>query len=57
MQAPREKCPNTEFFLVLIFPHSDCMEYLSTNVGKYGPEKTPYSETFHAVKGFLSKCK
>ena len=32
----REKCPNTEFFLVLIFPHSD-WKYLSVfslNAGK-----------------------
>ena len=31
----REKCPNTEFFLVRIFPHPDW--------------KTPYLDTFHAV--------
>ena len=43
----REKCPNTEFFLVPIFPHSDWIrrdtEYPSVssrNAGKYGPEKT-----------------
>ena len=36
----REKCPNTEFFLVCIF---------SPNTGKYGPDKTPYLDTFHAV--------
>ena len=42
----REKCPNTEFFLVRIFPHSDWIRrntpYLfvfSPNAGKYGPEK------------------
>ena len=42
----REKCSNTEFFLVRIFPHSDWIrrntEYLSVfspNAGKYGPEK------------------
>ena len=52
----REKYPNTEFFLVLIFPHSDGIrkdtEYLSVfspNAGKYGPEKSPYLDTFHAV--------
>ena len=32
----REKCPNTEFFLVRSFP-------------EFGPEKTPYSDTFYAV--------
>ena len=37
--SQREKCPNTEFFLVRIFP----------NLGKYRPEKTPYLDTFHAV--------
>ena len=44
-----EKCPNMEFFLVRIFPHSDWIrrdtEYLyvfSPNKRKYGPEKTPY---------------
>ena len=52
----REKCPNTEFFLVRIFPHSDWIRrdtsYLSVfspNTGKYGPEKTPYLDNFHAV--------
>ena len=51
-----EMCPNTEFFLVRIFPHSDWIwrdtKYLSVfspNAGKYGPEKTPYLDTFHAV--------
>ena len=51
-----EMCPNTEFFLVSVFQHSDWIRrdtlYLSVfslNAGKYGPEKTPYSDTFHAV--------
>ena len=38
----REKCQNAEFFLDRIFP----------NTGKYGPEKTPYFNTFHAVPFF-----
>ena len=33
----REKCADTEFFLV------------SPNTGKYGPEKTRYLDIFHAV--------
>ena len=33
-------CPNTEFFLSVFSP----------SAGKYGPEKTPYLDTFHAVK-------
>ena len=52
----REKCPNTEFFLVRIFPHSAWIRrdtpYLSVfspNAAKYGPEKTPYLDTFNAV--------
>ena len=28
----------------------------SPTAGKYGPEKTPYLETFHAVADFLSYC-
>ena len=46
----REKCPNAEFFLVRIFPHSDWIRrytpyvsVFSPNPVKYGPEKTPYS--------------
>ena len=52
----REKRPNTELFLVRIFLHSDCIRrdtsYLSvfsSNAGKYGPEVTPYLDTFHAL--------
>ena len=43
----REKCPNTEFLLVRIFPHP---ALFSPNAGKCGPEKTPYLDTFHAVQ-------
>ena len=56
IRALCEMCPNTEFFLVLIFPHLDWIRrdtrYLSVfspNAGKYGPEKTSYLDTFHAV--------
>ena len=45
-----EKCTNTEFYLVRIFPHSDWLrrntEYLSPNARKYGREKTPYLVLF-----------
>ena len=51
-----EKCPNTEFFLVRIFPHSDWIRkdtpyifVFSPNTCKYGPERAPYLDTFHAV--------
>ena len=49
-----EKCPNTEVFLVRIFPHSDYLSIFSPNAGKYGPEKTPYLDTFHKVLVMLS---
>ena len=39
----REKCSNTEFFSGPYFP------VFSPNTGKYGPEKTPYVDTFHAM--------
>ena len=53
-QSLHEKCPNTELFLVRIFPHSDVF---SPNAGKYRPEKTPYLDTFHAVIGKVSMLK
>ena len=37
--ALREKFPDTEFFLVRIFPY---LSVFSPNAGKYGPEETPY---------------
>ena len=43
----REKCPNTELFLVRIFLYFDWI--FSPNSEKCGPEKTPYLDTFHAV--------
>ena len=59
--AVREKCPNTEFFLIRIFLHSDRIrvdtEYISVfspNAAKYGPEKTPYLDTFK-IKVVLAK--
>ena len=45
----REKCPNTEIFLALILPHTLYLSVFSPNAEKYGPEKTPYLDTFHAV--------
>ena len=54
--ALREKCPNAELFLVCIFLYSDWIRrftrwisVLSENAEKYGPEITPYLDTFHAV--------
>ena len=50
------KVSKCRVFLVHIFPHSDWIRrdtsYLSvfcSNAGKYGPEKTPYLDTFHTV--------
>ena len=47
----RENCPNMEFFLVGIFLYSDWIQktVFGLNTGKYGIEKTPYLDTFHAV--------
>ena len=51
-----EKCPNTEFFLVCIFLYSDWIQrfeeqisIFSPNLGKYGPERTPHLDIFHAI--------
>ena len=51
-----EICQNTEFLLVRIFPHlgwirrdTKHLSVFSPNAGKYGPEKNPYLDTFHAV--------
>ena len=38
-----QKCPNSEFFSGLYFPS------FGMNTEKYGPEKTPYLDAFHAV--------
>ena len=51
----QEKYPNTDFFLVRIFPHSEIREV--PNPGKYGPEKTPYFDTFHTVLNFNNNIK
>ena len=58
--APRGKCPNTEFSLAHVFLYSDWIRrftayisVFSTHTGKYGPEKTPYLDTFLAVLLFL----
>ena len=57
-----EKCPNTEYFPVRIFPHSDWIRrdnsyfsVFSPNAGKHGPENTPYLNIFHTV--WLSNSK
>ena len=53
----RQKCPNTEFFLVCIFLHSDWIRRdtillrIQSECKKYRLEKTPYLDTFHAVFG------
>ena len=36
----REKCPHTGPYFFVVSP----------NTGKYRPEKTPYFDTFHAVR-------
>ena len=51
-QALCEYYPNTEFFLVRIFLYStqSDSDVFSRNIEKYGLEKTPYLDTFYAVK-------
>ena len=56
----RKECPNTEFFLVRIFSYLDRIRRFtleisrfSQNTGKYGPEKTPYSDIFREVDVLL----
>ena len=57
----REECTNAEFFLVRIFrirseygeiSSTHYLSVFSSNAGKYGPKKTPYMKTFHAVLSF-----
>ena len=57
----REKCPTAELFLASIFLYSDWIRIFtpqisifSPNTGKYGPEITPYLDTFHGVCYFSS---
>ena len=48
----REKCTNTELFLVRIVLYSDSIRRFTSNcpkTGKCGPEITPYLDTFHAA--------
>ena len=63
----REKCPNTEFFVVRVFPYTDSIRrstlWISAfspntglNTGKYEPEITPYLDTFHAVNSFSTRA-
>ena len=44
-----EKYPNTGFCLVRIFLYSEWMRRFP-NTSKYGPEKTLYLDTFHALQ-------
>ena len=37
------------FLIHAIYTYRLCEMCPNTNVGKYGPEKTPYLDTFHAV--------
>ena len=45
----REKCPNTEFFLVRIAERYSASLFIQSECGKIRTRKTPYLETFHAV--------
>ena len=54
-QSLREKCPDTEFFWSIFFCIRTEFGDLLQNKGKYGPEKTPYLDTFHTVNTTKSK--
>ena len=32
-----------------VYKNTSCLSIFSPNAGEYGPEKTPYLDTFHAV--------
>ena len=49
----REKCPNREYFLVRIFPHSEYLSVFSPNAGKYGPEKFGHFGHFSRMCNFV----
>ena len=49
IQSLREKCPNTEFFLVCVFLYSNWIPCIRTEYRKIRSKKTPYLDTFHAV--------
>ena len=59
----REKCPNTEFFSGPYFSayrlnterYGAISLLFSPNTGNYGPEKTPYLDTFHKVNVLIEK--
>ena len=58
---PRKYCPNTEFFLVCIFPYLELRRrftpsIFSPNPGKYEPEKTLSLHNFYTV-AIISKNK
>ena len=48
-QSLHEKCPNTESFWS-VFSH------IGLNTRKYGPEETPYLDTFHVVNAQFTYC-
>ena len=45
------KCDQTRSFFWFVFSRirTEYGEMFSPNAGKYGPEKTPYLDTIHAV--------
>ena len=42
------------FFWSVFSLHTPYLSVCSLNAGKYGPEKTPYFDTFHTVTGILN---
>ena len=56
--ALREKCPITEFFWSVFSrirtEYGDLRSKFCPNVGKYGPEKIPYLDSFTQYMGIKS---
>ena len=42
------------FPIIFCDSNSSCHCVFSPNAGKYGPEKTPYLDTFHTVLDFYA---
>ena len=49
--ALREKCPNTELFLVRNFLYSNWIQRFTEIQKNTDQKKTPYWDTFHSVRG------
>ena len=49
------KSVQTRSFFWSIFSRIEYLSVFSLNIGKYGPEKTPHSDTFQAVEAYMEE--